>query len=137
MTIHATLRNGYGQNDITVATNGHQKGVHIPGKPDGPGSSVNGGELLFLALATCYCNDVYREAGKKGMEITSVDVTVRGEFGKEGEPASNVVYEVTIQAPHSSEDEIASLVKHVDTVAEVHNTLRQGIPVSLVNKVNG
>jgi hypothetical protein len=34
---------------------------------DGGGSSANGGELLCLALATCYCNDVYREAKKRGI----------------------------------------------------------------------
>ena len=31
-------------------------------KSPGRGSAVNGGEFLVLALATCYCNDLYREA---------------------------------------------------------------------------
>jgi dienelactone hydrolase len=40
----------------------------------GLGSSANGGELLFLVLATCYCNDVYREAAKRGIRAESAEV---------------------------------------------------------------
>jgi OsmC-like protein len=48
---------------------------------DGYGSGTNGGELLFLVLATCYSNDVYREARKRGIQVESVEVEVTGEFG--------------------------------------------------------
>jgi uncharacterized OsmC-like protein len=44
--------------------------------------------LLFLALATCYCNDIFREAAKQGLKIDGVEVKVEGEFGAEGEPNS-------------------------------------------------
>ena len=37
-------------------------------------SGVNRGELLFLALATCYCNDLYREAEKLGIDVREVNV---------------------------------------------------------------
>jgi organic hydroperoxide reductase OsmC/OhrA len=62
MQISATLKNTTTQNHIIVETNGNQKEVHIPVKENGQGSSINGGELLFLALATCFCNDLHREA---------------------------------------------------------------------------
>ncbi|MBT1699678.1 OsmC family protein [Fulvivirgaceae bacterium PWU4] len=130
MTITATIRNSHQQNDIVVSTNGNSKGVVIPGKVEG-GSSVNGGELLFLALATCFCNDIYREAARRKMTVTAVEVTVRGQFGKEGEPASNITYEANVQAPKSSPQEIAGLIAYVDGVAEVHNTLRKGVSVTL------
>ncbi|RIV20422.1 OsmC family peroxiredoxin [Fibrisoma montanum] len=130
MNITATIRNSRQQNDVTVNTQGNQKTITIPGKPAGGGSSVNGGELLFLALATCFCNDIYREAARRNMAIESVDVTVTGEFGGEGDPASNISYRVQIESD-SPESEIQDLIHYVDTVAEIHNTLRKGVQVSL------
>jgi uncharacterized OsmC-like protein len=35
---------------------------------------------LFLALATCYCNDIYREAAKRNIKVDSVEVEVEGTF---------------------------------------------------------
>ena len=131
MNISATVKNSYQKNDITVATNGNKKELCIPVKTEGGGSAVNGGELLFLSLATCFCNDVYREAARRAIVIHSVEVSVSGEFGKEGEPASNIAYEVKIQSPDTDEEKIAELIHHVDRIAEVHNTLRKGVSVTL------
>lgn len=130
MLISASIKNSRAQNYISVATNSNIKTLAIPAKSEGQGSSVNGGELLFLALATCFCNNVYREAARWQLQITSVDVTVSGTFGAEGEPASGIHYEVNIQSPEP-DAEIAALVQHVDQIAEVHNTLRQGARVTL------
>ena len=130
MKITATIKNGLRQNDVTVATEGNLKTIAIPSNPNGQGSSVNGGELLFLSLATCFCNDLYREAVRKKIKIESVEVTVAGEFGKEGDPASNISYKVNIQS-QASKNEIMELIQYVDTVAEIHNTLRKGVNVSL------
>lgn len=130
MTITATIKNSLLQNDIAVTTDGNQKGIAIPSKPNGHGSSVNGGELLFLSLATCFCNDIYREAVRRNINIKSIEVNVTGEFGMEGEPASNISYMVNIQSD-TPENEISELINHVDTVAEIHNTLRKGVKVSL------
>lgn len=130
MKISATLKNSQQKNDITVVTNSNGKTISIPGKPDGLGSSVNGGELLFLSLATCFCNDIYREAAKRRMIIDSVDVTVSGEFGNEGEPATKIDYAVDVKAAAHSANEINDLIQYVDTIAEIHNTLRRGIAVN-------
>ncbi len=130
MKISAGIKNSNHSNDITVATEENQKKINIPSKADGFGSSVNGGELLFLSLATCFCNDLYREANRRKIEITEVEVNVTGEFGQEGEPASNITYNVNVQSL-ASERDIADLIAAVDKVAEVHNTLRKGINVSL------
>ena len=134
MTITATLKNSLQQNDISVATGGNRKGIAIPSKPNGQGSSVNGGELLFLALATCICNDIYREASRRNINIKSVEVNVTGEFGMEGEPASNISYKVNIESD-TPKNEIIELINYVDTVAEIHNTLRKGVNVSLQNEI--
>lgn len=130
MNIAATIKNSYRENELTVSTNTNEKKINIPGKPEGYGSSVNGGELLFLSLATCFCNDIYREAAKRKMNIQQVEVTVSGEFGKEGEPASNITYVVNIQSGHT-QAEVDDLVQYVDKIAEVHNTLRQSVSVIL------
>ena len=131
MRITAILKNGLNKNDIVVSTNDNEKTISIPPKSSGQGSSINGGELLFLSLATCFCNDIYREAERRRLNIKSIEIKVLGDFGKEGEPASNVIYKVDIQSEHSRK-EIIDLIKHVDTVAEIHNTLRKGIEVNLV-----
>jgi uncharacterized OsmC-like protein len=128
--ISASVKSNNQQHDVTVATNNHHKKINIPAKAEGFGSSINGGELLFLSLATCFCNDVYREAAKRNINIRSVDINVTGEFGKEGEPASNIVYDVNIQS-RSSKEEIKQLINDVDKIAEVHNTLRKGVTVTL------
>jgi uncharacterized OsmC-like protein len=131
MLISATLTNIRRENEVIVSTGDHKKKLIIPSKPLGKGSSVSGGELLFLALATCFCNDIYREAARREMEINAVEVIVRGEFGKEGEPATSITCEAKVEAPFSTYEEVASLLKKVDEVAEVHRTLRNGTGISL------
>jgi organic hydroperoxide reductase OsmC/OhrA len=130
MIISASIKNTSQKNEMTVTTDSNKREVNIPAKTTGQGSSVNGGELLLLALATCFCNDTYREAARRKIEIISVEVFVSGEFAKEGEAGSNIVYEVKVQSPHS-EQEISELIHHVDRIAEIHNTVRKGVSVSL------
>lgn len=130
MNISATVANRKGEHSVVLSTNGREHSLVIPPKPEGFGSSANGGELLFLALATCYCNDIYREARKRGIEIESVQVEVNGEFGGEGEPARNVSYQASVAAKASRET-ILDLMQHTDTVAEIQNTLRQASTVLL------
>lgn len=130
MTITAIIQNSVNKNQVTVQTEGVAKEIAIPPKNVGQGSSVNGGELLFAALATCFCNDLYREAGRRSISIESVNVQVAGEFGKEGEPATNIRYHVNVKSP-ATPNQISELIAHVDTVAEIHNTLRKGVGVIL------
>ncbi|UGS22589.1 OsmC family protein [Flavobacterium channae] len=131
MKISASIKSSFQQHNINVETNGNAKSVTINSKENGFGSSVNGGELLFLSLATCFCNDLYREAAKRNMNIDSIDIIVSGEFGGEGEPAKSITYEVDVQAKESSKAQIRDLVESVDKIAEIHNTLRQGINIKL------
>jgi uncharacterized OsmC-like protein len=130
MTISARVANREGDHKVWLATGGQEHSLTVAPKQDGVGSSVNGGELLFLALATCYCNDLYREGKKRGIVIESVEVEVTGEFGSEGEPARDVRYNATVVAK-APENEIVELMKHTDTVAEIQNTLRQASSVVL------
>ena len=76
MKISARVQNSKGRHEVNLRTGDNSQSVTIPPKESGFGSSANGGELLFLALATCYCNDIYREAGKRGMKVERVEVNV-------------------------------------------------------------
>jgi organic hydroperoxide reductase OsmC/OhrA len=129
MKISALVQNSEGQNSVTLRTNDHVHNLSIPPKQTGFGSSANGGELLFLALATCYCNDVYREAAKRGLKVERVEVEVEGDFGAEGEPAKNVAYRAKVTA-QASEAEVRELMRQTDQVAEIQNTLRVETPVT-------
>jgi len=130
MKISARINNSAGQYHVKLTTNDNSHSIVIPPKPTGFGSSANGGELLFLALATCYCNDIYREAAKRNIKVERVEVEVSGDFGVEGEGAKNVSYHVKVHA-NGTEAEIHALMEHTDKVAEIQNTLRVETPVTL------
>jgi uncharacterized OsmC-like protein len=130
MIVNARLKNSFNNHQVTLTTNGGSQSLQISTKPGGYASSVSGGELLFLALATCYCNDIYREAEKQGMRLVSVEVEVSGEFGGVGEPARDVSYRARVEA-EASREAIQTLIKHTDQVAEIQNTLRTLTPVVL------
>ena len=130
MKVSATILHTGQQNIVQVTTNNASKQLLIPPKSEGQGSSVNGGELLFLALATCFCNDLYRESVKRQMELKSVEVIVSGEFEGEGNPGYNIQYEAKVESD-ATDEEIKDLILYVDKIAEVHNTLRLGTAVTL------
>lgn len=130
MEISAKIENSKSSHQVTFKTNNNVHSITIPPKSTGYGSSANGGELLFLALATCYCNDIYREAAKRKIKVERVEVEVHGHFGAEGEPARNVTYQAKVFA-QGNEEEIRELMKFTDTVAEIQNTLRIETPVVL------
>src|SRR5687768_6428174 len=130
MKITAKVENSKDNHQVTLQTNDNVHSILISPKSTGYGSSANGGELLFLALATCYCNDLYREAAKRNIPVERVEVEVAGDFGAEGEHAKNVTYRAKVFA-QASEDQIRELMKFTDTVAEIQNTLRLETPVVL------
>jgi organic hydroperoxide reductase OsmC/OhrA len=130
MKISARVENSQGRHDVTLRTNDAVHNLSILPKPGGFGSSANGGELLFLALATCYCNDIYREAAKLRIQVEQVEVEVQGDFGAEGEPARNVTYHARVTARAGAEV-IQELMRQTDRVAEIQNTLRSATPVTL------
>lgn len=131
MKIRARIHNAKGKHEVRLSTNGTAHTIDVPAKPTGFGSAANGGELLFLALATCYCNDLYREAARAQIDVVSVSVEVEGDFGGVGEPARNVTYHARVVARGASEAAVQTLMAQTDAVAEVQNTLRAGTDVRL------
>jgi uncharacterized OsmC-like protein len=130
MKISSLIKSELNKHSTFVQTNDTKQEIHISPKATGYGSSVNGGELLMLALATCFCNDLYREAKKRNITVSNIEVNVTGEFGAEGEPGTNFQYTASViaDAPQSIIDE---LIAHTDTVAEIQNTLRKGILIPM------
>src|SRR5258705_11829625 len=119
LIMSAQVSNRQGNHEVMVQTNYTEHPVTIPAKSSGSGSSVNGGELLFLALATCYCNDIYREAARLQIVVQSVQVEVTGKFGDApGSVAQDITYSAMVEA-QASEQDIIALMHHTDTVAEI------------------
>lgn len=129
MKFSAKVQNDSGYHQVILKAGEKEQTLSIAPKPTG-GSSVTGGELLFLAIATCFCNDIYREAAKRDIKVKSVEVEVSGDFAADGKPASNIVYHAKVDAD-ASDEKIQELITYTDSVAEVQNTLRVGIPVTL------
>ena len=131
MKIAARVTNTSSGHSVEVETDGCTQSIGIAPKSTGRGSSVNGGELLFAALATCFCNDLYREAAKRGIDVEDVKVEVTGTFGNPGEPARDISYRVQVRA-HARQTEIDDLIRITDAVTEIQNTVRGGCAVELI-----
>jgi len=131
MKVSATIKSVFNKQETVVQTNDSAREMQIAVKSSGYGSAINGAEFLLLSLATCFCNDIYREAAKRNMDVSGVAVEFTGEFGAEGEPGANFKYKahITSDAPES---EIEDLIVYTDSIAEIHNTLRKGLSITLV-----
>jgi organic hydroperoxide reductase OsmC/OhrA len=131
MEISARIRNNPHAHEVVLCTAGATQHLAVSAKASGPGSSVNGGEFLMAALATCYCNDLYREAARLGIAITGCEVVASAQFNGVGLGAESVVYRARVESSEPPE-RIEMLLAETDRLAEVHNTLRAGCPVRRV-----
>ena len=116
---------------MDVCTSGVAQSLAVASKASGRGSAINGGELLMAALATCYCNDLYREAERLGIEIAGCEVIATARFDGVGLAAESVTYAARVESPASPE-QLEHLLSETDRLAEIHNTLRAGCPVQRV-----
>ena len=113
-----------------VETDNRKQSIEILPKGVGCGCSVKGGELLFTILATCFCNDFYPEAAKRGIDVQDVKVEATGTFENPAEPARDIIYRVEVSAT-ASQNVIDDLIRVTDSVTEIQNTLRAGCAVRL------
>lgn len=128
MEISAKVRNGANVHEVDVCTSGVAHSLAVPGKASGRGSAINGGELLMAAVATCYCNDLYREAERLGIEIAGCEAIATAHFNGVGLAAGSVTYSARVESPASPE-RLEHLLSETDRLAEIHNTLRTGCHV--------
>jgi putative redox protein len=104
--------------------------VDRPTEGGGGGLGFNGGQLLYLAVAGCISNDLFREARTAGIELESVRVKVGGNFVGEPPVSDEILYEVELKGD-APEARLQALVDQVDEIAEIPNSLRQGTRVRL------
>jgi uncharacterized OsmC-like protein len=130
MTVHVrTLHNA----PTAVGWAGHRTlTIDRPEAVGGMGLGYSGGELLLLAIGACYCNDLYREAAKRGITVRSVHVDVACDWGGEPVIAENVTLAARVEA-EASEEALRDLVTQTDRVAEIPNSLRLGAAVTLAS----
>jgi putative redox protein len=105
--------------------------VDRPIEGGGGGLGFSGGQLLYLAVAGCISNDLFREARAAGIELSNVRVRVSGDFVGEPAISDEIQYEVEV-AGAVPEDQLRALIDEVDEIAEIPNSLRQGTPVRLL-----
>jgi putative redox protein len=110
----------------------HTVVVDRPTDGGGRGLGFNGGELLYLAIAGCVSNDLFREARTLGFTIDRVRVLVRGDFAGDPAVSTEVVYDVELEGD-ATHNELQALIERVDAIAEIPNSLRRGTIVHLGN----
>lgn len=130
MEICAIVRNSGALHEAHVRTGAVTQSLAISSRTAGSGSAVSGGEFLMLALATCYCNDLYREAERLRVPLNGVEVVASAQFPGVGLAATDIRYRAKVSSPASAAA-ISQLLRKTDAVAEVHNTIRAGASVEL------
>jgi hypothetical protein len=72
----------------------------------------------------------FREAQSKGISLSHVRITVRGDFSSDLAVSDEISYDVEIDGD-ASPDRLTALVRHVDETAAIPNSLRRGTAVRL------
>jgi organic hydroperoxide reductase OsmC/OhrA len=106
--------------------------VDRPVEGGGGGKGFNGGQLMNLAVAGCISNDLFREAAKAGIALRRVRVTADADYV--GDPAVSTPIEFTVELEGDGPEEaLRDLVRHVDSIAEIPNSIRRGTEVRLID----
>jgi organic hydroperoxide reductase OsmC/OhrA len=111
--------------------------VDRPADSGGGGLGFNGGQLLNLAVAACISNDLFRDAAHAGIRLRRVRVSAGSDYAGNPAVSGPIEYGVEIDGDASME-RLAELVRAVDRIAEIPNSIRNGTAVRLVNtRING
>ena len=104
--------------------------VDRPVQAGGRGVGLNGGQLLYLSIAACVSNDIYREAATWGIAVSRVAVEVDGDFPARGAPSTPISVVVDLECD-ADDETVDRFLAEVDRVAEIPNSLRGTIPVAI------
>ena len=124
------VRNVAGEPAAIGSAGPHTVVVDRPADGGGRGVGFNGGQLLYLAIAGCVSNDLFREAHADGIALERVRVVVDGDFQGDPPVSTEVTYDVEV-AGDASTEALERLVAKVDTIAEIPNSLREATAVRL------
>jgi organic hydroperoxide reductase OsmC/OhrA len=100
----------------------------------GGGLGFNGGQLLYLSIAACWSNDLYREAATMGIELDAVEIMVDGDFPARGAGSTPITVDVAIRAA-APEERIRELLAEVERVAEIPRAIREGPPIEVTARI--
>jgi len=124
------VRNVAGEPAAIGSAGPHTVVVDHPADGGGRGVGFNGGQLLYLAIAGCVSNDLFREARADGIALDRVRVVVDGDFQGDPPVSTDVTYAVEV-AGDASTEALERLVAKVDAIAEIPNSLRAATAVRL------
>ena len=130
MAFEVETQNLLGRVTTVGSASGHTLVIDRPAEAGGGGLGFNGGELLHLAVAGCVSNDLFREARTKGIALTSVRIVARGAFSGNPAVSQGIDYDVEIRG-RATEAQLQALVREVDAIAEIPNSLRRATAVRL------
>jgi uncharacterized OsmC-like protein len=104
--------------------------VDRPVAAGGGGLGFSGGQLLYLSIAACLSNDLYREAATVGIELDGVEVAVDGAFEGRGSASSPIAVRLTIRSA-APEERLRELLAEVERVAEIPRSIRESSPIEV------
>jgi len=99
-----------------------------PTAAGGGGLGFNGGQLLYLSIAACWSNDLYREAATMGIELDGVEITVDGDFPARGSGSTPISVEIVVRSS-APEARVRDLIAEVERVAEIPRAIRDATAI--------
>jgi uncharacterized OsmC-like protein len=104
--------------------------VDRPAAGGGGGLGFNGGQLLYLSIAACWSNDLYRQAATMGIELDGVEITVDGDFPSRGSGSTPITLDVQVRSK-ASQRRMRELIAEVERVAEIPRSIIEGTPIEV------
>jgi putative redox protein len=106
-----------------------------PAAVGGGGLGFNGGQLLYLSIAACWSNDLYREAATMGIELDAVEIMVDGDFPARGSGSTPIGVDVVVHSA-APEEQVRELLAEVERVAEIPRAIRDATPIEVRSTVS-
>lgn len=130
MTIQVETRNIAGHVTAVGAAGAFTLVVDRPAEGGGGGKGFNGGQLLYLAVAGCISNDLFRDAPKFNVKLDQVVVRVSGDIEGDAAVSGPIGYDVEVTGVGGA-GRLRQLIDQVDAIAEIPNSLRGATEVRL------
>jgi putative redox protein len=104
--------------------------VDRPAAAGGGGLGFSGGQLLYMSIAACWSNDLYREAATMGIELDGVEITVDGDFPARESGSTPITVDVVVRSS-APEERVRELIAEVERVAEIPRAIREGPSITV------
>jgi organic hydroperoxide reductase OsmC/OhrA len=104
--------------------------VDRPAAAGGGELGFNGGQLLYLSIAACWSNDLYREAATMGIELDGVELTVDGDLPARGSGSTPISVDLVVRSS-APEDRIRELIAEVERVAGIPRAIRESPDINI------